>query len=166
MPRFFPACAVPCLADIYPLRLRLNGALFGLLLGGALPQLAVGLSLGAFPVGGALPRLAVGLPLGAFPVGGALPRLAVGLPLGAFPVGDALPQLAVGLPLGAFPVGGALPQLAVGLRSLGVLPATTTVAPVLCRCSRRAPGPEGEQPRLKMRRGAANSASPRIGGYG
>src|SRR5262249_50939772 len=85
MPRFFPACAVPCLADVYPLRLRLNGAWFGLLLGGALPQLAVGLPLGAFPVGGALPRLAVGLPLGAFPVAAALPPLAVLLPPPAVP---------------------------------------------------------------------------------
>src|SRR5262249_56188641 len=110
MPFLFPACAVPCLADVSPLRLRLNGAWFGLLHGGALPQLAVG------------------------------------------------------LPLGAFPVPDVPPQLLVGLRPLGVPAATTMVAAMLRRCSRRTFRPVG-QPRLKMDRVAANFATARIGGY-
>src|SRR6267378_4291142 len=105
MPLLFPACAVPCLADVSLLRLRLNGAWFGLLVDGALPQLSVGLPLAAFPVDGALPQLAVvpppqpsfdllpRLPAVCFrlPVGGVHPRLADAPQLQ--PSFDVLPRL-------------------------------------------------------------------------
>src|SRR5262249_16864254 len=61
-------------------------------------------------------------------------------------------------------VDGAQPQLLVELRPLGALPATTTLAVMLCRCSRRTFRLVG-QLRAKMHRGAANSANPHIGGY-
>src|SRR6516165_9877466 len=60
---------------------------------------------------------------------------------------------------------GAQPQPPVGLRPLGVLPATTILALMLYKCSNRTFGPVRQQPRLKMHRGAADAANPRIGGY-
>src|SRR5262245_61920537 len=62
---------------------------------------------------------------------------------------DALPRLGFRLLV----VVGVQPQLPVGLRPLGVLPATTTLALMLYRYSRRTFRPEGQQPRSKMHRG-------------
>src|SRR5262249_43526217 len=61
-------------------------------------------------------------------------------------------------------VDGAHPLLAVGLQLAGVLAATTSVSAMLCKCLHRTFEPVGQQPRLKMHRGGANSASPRIDG--
>src|SRR5215831_2151091 len=105
------------------------GARFQLLVGGALPQLSVGLR-----------------PAGVLPVGDAPPR---------FADVSRLPPRLNGACFRLL-VGGAHPLLAAGLRPDGVLPATTTLVLMLCRYPRRTFRPVA-QPRSKMHRGAANS---------
>src|SRR5262245_22923190 len=131
MPLLFPACAVPCLADPSPLRLRLNGASLRLLLGGALPQLAVGPQR-PLAFGVPLRQHAVWLPPGGCAlrrlVAGPRPPLASAVPLRRL---SAWPRR----PTAVFP-----PRLVAGLWPLpfsGALPAAPMAHSTLRQCSDR-----------------------------